>query len=58
MGAWPPLIDEPRVEILATERRENFEQRRVRVEIAPRKTSAGYLLIQGQRALMGDLGKM
>jgi Prolyl oligopeptidase family len=45
MGAWPPLIDRPRVEVLATERRENFEQRRVRVEIAPRKTSEGYLLI-------------
>jgi pimeloyl-ACP methyl ester carboxylesterase len=45
MGAWPPLIDRAKVEILATERRENFEQRRVRIEIAPGKTSEGYLLI-------------
>ena len=45
MGAWPPLIDRPRVEVLATERRENFEQRRIRVEIAPGRTTEGYLLV-------------
>ena len=45
MGAWPPLIDRPRVDVLATERRENFEQRRVKVEIAPGKTTEGYLLV-------------
>ncbi len=45
MGAWPPLIDRPRVDVLATERRENFEQRRVKVEIAPGRTTEGYLLV-------------
>ena len=35
MGAWPPLIERPKVEVLGTERREGFEQRRVRVEVAP-----------------------
>lgn len=45
MGAWPPLIDRPRVEVQGTERRENFEQRRVRVEITPRRTTEGYLLV-------------
>jgi Prolyl oligopeptidase family len=45
MGAWPPLIERPTVEVLATGRRENFEQWQVKVEIAPRKTSEGYLLI-------------
>jgi len=44
MGAWPPLIDRPRFEILATERRESFEQLRVRVEIAPGRSTEGYLL--------------
>jgi hypothetical protein len=45
MGAWPALIDRPSVEILATERSENFEQRKVRVEIAPGRTTEGDLLV-------------
>jgi hypothetical protein len=45
MGPWPPLIERPRVEVLGTERRENFEQRRVRVEVAPDRTMDGYLLV-------------
>jgi Prolyl oligopeptidase family len=49
MGAWPPLIDRPRVEVMATERRENFEQRRVKVEIAPGRTTEGYLLVPDGR---------
>ena len=49
MGAWPPRIDRPKVEILATERRESFEQRRVRVDIAPNRTTEGYLLVPESR---------
>ncbi len=45
MGAWPPLIERPGVEVLGTERREGFEQRRVRVEVAPGRTTVGYLLV-------------
>jgi hypothetical protein len=33
MGAWPPLIERPKVEDLGAERRDGFEQRRVRVEV-------------------------
>ncbi len=45
MGAWPPLIERPRVEVLTTERREGFEQRRVRVEVASNRSLEGYLLV-------------
>jgi hypothetical protein len=45
MGPWPALIERPRMETLKEERRENFTQRRVRIEIAPGQTSEGILLI-------------
>ena len=45
MGPWPPLIEKPKVEILATSRRDNFTQHRVRVEIAPQQSGEGWLLI-------------
>src|SRR6266478_761427 len=45
MGPWPPLIEQPRLEVLQTDQRENFTQQRVRVEIAPGQTADGYLLI-------------
>ena len=45
MGAWPPLIERPKVEVLGTERRDGFEQRRVRVEVAHDRTWDGYLLV-------------
>jgi hypothetical protein len=45
MGAWPPLIERPGVEVLATERREDFTQRRLRVEVAPDRRTEGYLLV-------------
>lgn len=44
LGPWPPLIANPTIESLETRRRENFTQRRVRVEIAPGQTADGYLL--------------
>jgi hypothetical protein len=45
MGAWPPLIEHPRVEVLETTHRENFTQKHVRLQIAPDQTDDGYLLI-------------
>ena len=45
MGAWPPLLVKPRLEMLAQTERENFRQRRVRVEIAQDKTIEGWLLV-------------
>jgi hypothetical protein len=45
MGPWPHLIDKPNVEILDESVREDFIQRRVRVEIATQQTTDGYLLI-------------
>jgi dienelactone hydrolase len=45
MGPWPPLIERPRVEYLATTHREQFTQHRVRIEISKGRTDDGYLLI-------------
>jgi len=45
MGRWPPLITEPRVEVLESKRRENFEQLRIRFKWTPREYTTGYLLI-------------
>ena len=51
MGAWPPLIQKPALEYLAeSQRRENFTQHRVRLEVAPEKrTVPGYLLVPDGR---------
>jgi Esterase FrsA-like len=45
MGAWPPLLDNPKVEYLDRNERENFIQHRVQVETAPGRTTSGYLLV-------------
>jgi dienelactone hydrolase len=45
LGAWPPLITDQEMEILATERRENLTQHRVRFRWTPDATTTGYLLI-------------
>jgi dienelactone hydrolase len=46
MGSWPVLIEKPVIEYHSKERRENFTQHRVSVEIAPnRQTVDGYLLV-------------
>jgi hypothetical protein len=45
MGSWPELLENPRLEVLATEQREGFTQKRVRVEIAPNQFENGFLLI-------------
>ena len=45
LGPWPPLITEPQVEVLESDRRDNFEQQRIRFRWTPREFTTGYLLI-------------
>jgi hypothetical protein len=46
LGPWPALIEKPKLEYLEKERRENFTQHHIRLEIAPgRTTQDAYLLI-------------
>jgi hypothetical protein len=46
LGAWPPLVAKPKIEYLEKERRDNITQWRVKIEIAPDRTSDdAYLLI-------------
>jgi len=45
MGTWPPVIERPKVEILRTERREDFVQHRIRFEWLPHEMTDGYLLV-------------
>ena len=44
-GHWPEVIENPTVEVIETKKRENFLQKRIRLEIAPRQTAEAYLLI-------------
>lgn len=45
MGPWPAVNENPRVEYLKTEHRDNFTQYTVRFMIAPGHPNTGYLLI-------------
>ena len=45
MGPWPELIAKPKVEFLSKERRDGFTNHRVRVQVAPERTTDGYLLM-------------
>jgi len=45
LGEWPPLITQPKVEILESKRREKFVQHQVRFEWIPGELTTGYLLI-------------
>jgi hypothetical protein len=45
MGAWPPLIEKPRVKELAKEHVETFTRRKVEVEIAAGEMAVLYLLV-------------
>ena len=45
LGHWPPLITDPKVEILESTRRENFQQLRIRFKWTPEEFTTGYLLI-------------
>jgi dienelactone hydrolase len=44
MGPWPPVIEKPKLEIVSETKRDEFTQRRVRVEIAPKQITEGWLL--------------
>jgi len=45
LGEWPPLIQNPEVEILSSEKRENFTQKKIRFEWIPGQQTTGYLLV-------------
>lgn len=45
LGALPQVIERPNVEVIAEERRENFAQKKVRLEAAPDLSIEGYLLV-------------
>jgi len=45
LGAWPPLITDPEVEILDSQRREDFTQHQIRFHWTPQETTTGYLLV-------------
>src|SRR4051812_40860513 len=45
MGEWPAIIDKPKIDVLATERRENFTQKKVHFAITPKHETDGYILI-------------
>lgn len=49
MGPWPPLVEKPKIEYLEKQRRENFTQHRVRVEIAPGIMHPAILLVPDVR---------
>jgi dienelactone hydrolase len=45
MGAWPPIIEKPKIEYLEKSTRDGFTQHKVRVEVAKGQMAAGYLLV-------------
>jgi dienelactone hydrolase len=45
MGAWPALIDHPKMERRETIQREGFTQHKVRLEVATDQANDGYLLV-------------
>ncbi|QOV89966.1 dienelactone hydrolase family protein [Humisphaera borealis] len=45
MGAWPAVIDKPRIEYLEKSQREGFTQHKVKVETAVGQMTGGYLLV-------------
>ncbi len=57
MGPWPPVLENPKVEILSQSRRDNFTQYRVRLEIAPQLMGEGWLMVPHGIGLQGDADK-
>jgi hypothetical protein len=45
LGPWPPLIEKPSIEVVEAKQRDNFIQKRVRIEGAPQLRLDGYLLV-------------
>lgn len=44
MGEWPALIENPEVEVLSEERREDFTQTKIRFAWTPNEMTEGYIL--------------
>ena len=45
LGAWPPLLEKPKVEVLETKEKEGYTQKHVHVQVsADGKIAEGYLL--------------
>jgi hypothetical protein len=51
MGPWPDLIARPKIVYHERERRDNFTQHRIAIEVAPRVERAGYLLVPEGKGL-------
>ena len=49
LGPWPELLAAPKLEIIRTESRENFEQRVIRIELAPGYLQEAILLVPSGR---------
>jgi hypothetical protein len=47
MGAWPPRLVKPRIELIAQSEREGFQQRKVRIEIAKDEMADAFILVPG-----------
>jgi len=48
-GPWPPLIEQPSIEYLDKKHVENFTRHKVRIEVAPGRTTEAYLLVPDGR---------
>ena len=45
MGQWPPLFEKPSVEYLEKETRDSITQHKVRIGVAPGRSTDGYILL-------------
>lgn len=45
LGAWPPPVADPQLELLDQQERDGFIQHRIRLQWAPLETTTGYLLV-------------
>jgi hypothetical protein len=45
LGEWPPLITDQDLEVVGSERRENFTQHKIRLRWTPDEVTNGYLLV-------------
>jgi hypothetical protein len=45
LGPWPEILTDQKLEILSTERREDFKQHKVRFLLTPLQPTEGYLLV-------------
>ncbi|MGV3485439.1 MAG: dienelactone hydrolase family protein [Planctomycetaceae bacterium] len=50
LGKWPPLIEQPVVEVLDTQSRDGITQHRIRFAWTPDEKTTGYLLIPDRRS--------